>query len=285
METPSLLFELQIIPNSCASHALLSVLLNSTNVSLGPVLDDLKSYSKGMDPENKGRAIGNYPHLARTHDNHAKPNRLKPLAKGQMVVSSASTQDTFHYSSFVPIGGRLYEMDGLKPYPVDHGQWTQIEGWTTLFQDIIQRRLNQSKDICFNLMAVVRDPMQDLVRTVERHQQEQRLSLTALARLTPPDDLVQSLTAKLVRAEPIPEEHATVAAAIQNVLEARSRLEASRKELSCEQEVRQGYLLDHARRTHDYNPAIQEFIKALARHGQLPVSVVRKNSKPFQLSS
>ena len=238
-----------------------------------------------MDPENKGRAIGNYPHLARTHDNHAKPNRLKPLAKGQMVVSSASTQDTFHYSSFVPIGGRLYEMDGLKPYPVDHGQWTQIEGWTTLFQDIIQRRLNQSKDICFNLMAVVRDPMQDLVRTVERHQQEQRLSLTALARLTPPDDLVQSLTAKLVRAEPIPKEHATVAAAIQNVLEARSHLEASRKELSCEQEVRQGYLLDHARRTHDYNPAIQEFIKALARHGQLPVSVVRKNSKPFQLSS
>lgn len=275
---------MQIIPNSCASHALLSVLLNSTNVALGPVLDDLKAYSRGMDPEHKGRAIGNYPHLARTHDNHAKPNRLKPLAKGQVVVSS-STQDAFHYSSFVPIGGRLYEMDGLKPYPVDHGEWTQMEGWTALFQCIIQQRLNQSKDICFNLMAVVHDPMQDLLRTVERHQQEQRLTLTALARLSPPDDLVQSLTAKLVKEETIPEEHTSVAEAIRNVLEARSRLEASRKELHCEQEVRQGYLLDHARRTHDYNPAIQEFIKALARHGQLPVSVVRKNSKPIQPSS
>ena len=275
----------QIIPNSCASHALLSVLLNSTNVSLGPVLDDLKSFSKGLDPESKGQAIGKYPHLARTHDNHAKPNRLKPLAKGQMVVSSTSTQEAFHYSSFVPISGRLYEMDGLKPYPVDHGEWTEAERWTALFQHIIQRRLNQSKDICFNLMAVVRDPLQDLVRTVERHQQELRLTLTALSRLAPQDNLVQSLTARLVKAEPIPVEHTAIATAIQNVLDARSRLEESKKELSCEQEVRQGYLLDHARRTHDYNPAIQEFIKALARHGHLPVSIVRKNSKPFPAGS
>lgn len=29
--------------------------------------------------------------------------------------------EAFHFVSYVPIGGRLFELDGLKPYPIDHG--------------------------------------------------------------------------------------------------------------------------------------------------------------------
>ncbi|XP_066912725.1 ubiquitin carboxyl-terminal hydrolase calypso-like [Clytia hemisphaerica] len=44
-------FAQQIIPNSCASHALLSVLLNVPDVSLGYTLKQLRDSCKGFDSE------------------------------------------------------------------------------------------------------------------------------------------------------------------------------------------------------------------------------------------
>lgn len=41
----------QMIPNSCATHALLSVLLNCEKVNLGDTLSGLKQYCKHMNPE------------------------------------------------------------------------------------------------------------------------------------------------------------------------------------------------------------------------------------------
>jgi hypothetical protein len=52
-------FAQQMVPNSCATHSLLSVLLNCPNIHLGGTLSRLKSHTGGMDPENKGWAIGN----------------------------------------------------------------------------------------------------------------------------------------------------------------------------------------------------------------------------------
>ena len=40
---------------------------------LGDTLSKLKVHVVGMDPENKGHAIGNCPELARAHNSHAVP--------------------------------------------------------------------------------------------------------------------------------------------------------------------------------------------------------------------
>jgi len=53
-------FAHQVVPNSCATHALLSVLLNCPEIHLGETLSRLKIHTKGMCPENKGLAIGIY---------------------------------------------------------------------------------------------------------------------------------------------------------------------------------------------------------------------------------
>ena len=42
-----------MVPNSCATHALLSVLLNCPNIHLGNTLSRLKTHTIGMNPENK----------------------------------------------------------------------------------------------------------------------------------------------------------------------------------------------------------------------------------------
>lgn len=60
----------QMVPNSCATHALVSVLLNSPDLNLGETLTRLKDYTLGMSPENKGWAIGNTPLLALAHNSH-----------------------------------------------------------------------------------------------------------------------------------------------------------------------------------------------------------------------
>lgn len=77
----NIFFALQMVPNSCATHSLLSVLLNCPDIYLGSTLSRLKSHTTGMNPENKGWAIGNTPELARAHNSHAMPQAKRRLDK------------------------------------------------------------------------------------------------------------------------------------------------------------------------------------------------------------
>jgi len=53
------------------------------------------------------------------------------------------------------------ELDGLKPFPIDHGPWGENEDWTEQFRRVIGERLGGPSphyhDIRFSLMAVVPD--------------------------------------------------------------------------------------------------------------------------------
>ncbi|KAJ8683241.1 hypothetical protein QAD02_019033 [Eretmocerus hayati] len=158
----NIFFAQQVVPNSCATHALLSVLLNCPNIHLGTTLSRLKHHTSGMCPENKGWAIGNTPELACAHNSHAMPQAKRRQDKNSAVSSGRFTGEAFHFVSYVPINGRLFELDGLKPYPMDHGPWKEHEEWTEQFRRVITDRLGistgeQLQDIRFNLMAVVPD--------------------------------------------------------------------------------------------------------------------------------
>lgn len=159
----NIFFAQQVVPNSCATHALLSVLLNcEADIHLGDTLGRLKSHTKGMSPENKGWAIGNTPELACAHNSHAMPQAKRLLERNaaSAVSTGRFTGEAFHFVSFVPINGHLFELDGLKPYPMDHGGWEECEDWTDKFRRVMAERLGiptGEQDIRFNLMAVVPD--------------------------------------------------------------------------------------------------------------------------------
>ncbi|RWS24024.1 ubiquitin carboxyl-terminal hydrolase calypso-like protein [Leptotrombidium deliense] len=170
----SLFFANQIVQNSCATHALLSVLLNSPNVDLGPALQRLKQYTDKMSPENKGFAIVNTPELAKAHNSHASKGHILETVGEKLPTTTSrntnsvqrSAQESFHFISYVPINNRLYELDGLKKCPVDHGPINPKEEWTEKFRKVIKQRLmfetesggtDGSHDIRYNLMAVVPD--------------------------------------------------------------------------------------------------------------------------------
>jgi len=45
------------------------------------------------------------------------------LPEKQNGISAVRTMEAFHFVSYVPIKDRLFELDGLKAYPIDHGEF------------------------------------------------------------------------------------------------------------------------------------------------------------------
>lgn len=104
--------------------------------------------------QSKGYAIGNAPELAKAHNSHARCvgavgavegrggegravsfgaltasfPRPEPrhLPEKQNGLSAVRTMEAFHFVSYVPITGRLFELDGLKVYPIDHGKHSEL---------------------------------------------------------------------------------------------------------------------------------------------------------------
>lgn len=184
----SIFFAQQMVPNSCATHALISILLNCSNIYLGETLSRLKTHTYGMSPENKGWAIGNTPELACAHNSHAIPQAKRRLDKSSSVSTGRFTGEAFHFVSFVPINGRLFELDGLKPYPIDHGPWNENGDWTEKFRSVMSERLGisageQYHDIRFNLMAVVPDRRLAITHKLKMLKTNKQIVLDALQQL------------------------------------------------------------------------------------------------------
>lgn len=97
-----------------------------------------------------------------------------------------SAGEAFHFVSFVPIGGRLYELDGLKPYPIDHGTCNDMD-WTDKFRSVITDRLGITADeyneIRFNLMAVVPDRRLAIQHKLKMLRTNKQIVLDALQHL------------------------------------------------------------------------------------------------------
>ncbi|MGH0172370.1 UNVERIFIED_CONTAM: hypothetical protein FKN15_063454 [Acipenser sinensis] len=196
-------FAHQLIPNSCATHALLSVLLNCNDVELGLTLSRMKEFTKGFSPESKGYAIGNAPELAKAHNSHARPEP-RHLPEKQNGISAVRTMEAFHFVSYVPIKGRLFELDGLKAYPTDHGPWGEEEEWTDKARRVIMERIGLATagepyhDIRFNLMAVVPDrriKYESKLHVLKMNRQTVLEGLQQLIRVTQPE-LVQDRKAQ-----------------------------------------------------------------------------------------
>lgn len=191
----SIFFAQQMVPNSCATHALVSILLNCPNQELGPALNLLKSHVDGADSETKGLAIGNCPQLAAAHNAHAVPRARRRMEKQNNVlptVGSRYTGEAFHFVSYVPINGRLYELDGLKPYPIDHGPIN--DDWTENFRQVIIDRLGIATggepyhDIRFALMAVVPDRRKDCTKRLDMLKTNKMIVVDALTYLVEQHD-------------------------------------------------------------------------------------------------
>lgn len=194
-------FAHQLIPNSCATHALLSVLLNCEEIDLGKLITRLKTDTINFSPEDKGYAISNIPELALAHSKHARPesNPLgETLDEKANSIASNTTLEAFHFTCYLPLNGHLFELDGLKQHPIDHGPLPQGEVWHDMARTVVTDRINSvtggesSHDIRYNLMAVVPCPIksyQDMIIKLKTDMEEKLHELSKPGYTHKPDVL------------------------------------------------------------------------------------------------
>ncbi|KAH8052482.1 hypothetical protein JL722_10025 [Aureococcus anophagefferens] len=148
---PGLFYAKQMVNNACATQAILSVLLNCEHVSRGATLDELKAFGAELPFDMRGLAIENSEAIRAAHNAFARP---EPFVSDEKRATA--DDDVFHFVAYVPSGGKVYELDGLKAGPIDLGSFE--DSW--LPSAVRHRGAHQkyaASEIKFNLMAIVRD--------------------------------------------------------------------------------------------------------------------------------
>lgn len=174
-----LFFAKQMINNACATQAILSVLLNapvkkpteesSIGVELGETLENFKEFTKDFDPTMKGLALSNSDVIRLVHNTFARQQMFEFDAK-----QAEKDDEVFHFISYIPFEGRLYELDGLREGPVDLGVIPDGVDWVQVARPVIEKRMQEYSEgeIQFNLMAVVGDKIREYKSKLAKLEQQ-----------------------------------------------------------------------------------------------------------------
>ncbi|GAM84666.1 hypothetical protein ANO11243_026650 [Dothideomycetidae sp. 11243] len=147
-------FARQTIQNACGTQALLGVVLNTTTTPSSSTLGEFKDFTAGFDAELRGEALSNSTPIRDAHNSFA---RASPFVSDETRAATGD-DDVFHFIAYVPVAGRLYEIDGLQPAPIDHGACEE-GAFAKDVIPVLQRRIERypAHEIRFNLLAVCPD--------------------------------------------------------------------------------------------------------------------------------
>ncbi|CAM9010875.1 unnamed protein product [Wickerhamomyces anomalus] len=116
----SIFFARQRIQNACATQAVLNILLNRNDIDLGPELSNFKEFVGSFDADLKGETISNSDLIRTIHNSFSSPNSF--VDESQQSYKPDDDDELFHFIGYVRIDGNLYELDGLKKAPINHGE-------------------------------------------------------------------------------------------------------------------------------------------------------------------
>ncbi|KAK3669759.1 hypothetical protein LTR78_010332 [Recurvomyces mirabilis] len=158
-------FAAQTIQNACGTQALLSVLLNkdgeaeeeSGKITIGPNLKEFKDFTSAFPADLRGEALSNSDLIRDVHNSFA---RSSPFVSDETRLATEE-DDVYHFIAYTSINDTLYELDGLQPAPIRHGDPGACP--SEIFADavvpVLKRRIQRypQTEIRFNLLAMCED--------------------------------------------------------------------------------------------------------------------------------
>ncbi|KAJ8028827.1 Ubiquitin carboxyl-terminal hydrolase isozyme L3 [Holothuria leucospilota] len=117
--SPKVYFMKQTISNACGTIGLLHAVMNvQDEVSLEPEnpLKEFAEKTKAMNPDERASFLEKDKSLSVAHEESAQ--------EGQTEAPSADDKVDHHFIALIHKDGSIYEMDGRKPFPINHGTTT-----------------------------------------------------------------------------------------------------------------------------------------------------------------
>lgn len=257
-------FANQVINNACATQAILSVLLNCPHLELGQQLTDFKSFTADFTPDLKGLAISNSESIRQAHNSFSPPQPIVP----DEAKAADKDDEAYHFISYVPVDGALYELDGLKPGPIKIAECTEDDWLDKAVPAITERTERYSKsEIRFNLMAVIKNRKEAYSQELE---QLQKLHDSIQQRMT--EDAGTSGVVAMETDDELPKDKEALQ---QKLFEVQQNLSRVQQQLEQETEKQQDWHNENIRRKHNYIPFLFNFLKTLADKQQLEPLIQR----------
>ncbi|DAZ98066.1 TPA: hypothetical protein N0F65_001941 [Lagenidium giganteum] len=235
-----LFFAKQVINNACATQAILSILMNCPDIELGETLSEFKAFTGDFPSDLKGLAISNSDKIRLAHNSFS---RAEPFVMDERKATG--DDDVYHFVAYVPVNGKVYELDGLREGPICLGEipgGANRDGWLKVACPVIQKRIEKysASEIRFNLLALVSNRIQ----------------------------VYQQQIAELMEQEQTPE----VAQMLQQLQSA----------IAGEEQKRKDWALENMRRKHNYIPFIVQLLKLLAEKKQLEPLIKQQQQNAAQ---
>ncbi|KAL1852499.1 hypothetical protein VTK73DRAFT_9182 [Phialemonium thermophilum] len=180
---PPIWFANQTTNNACATFALLNIIMNAAEVKLGDKLRAFKAETQHLAPPLRGWLVSNNKWIRKIHNSFARrldllcadlalkneesePRPKRSRKNNTRRKRTPSKDAAYHFTAYVPVGNKVYQLDGLESAPNLIGEYAGSGDWTAVARPLIESRMLQhhSEEMSFNLLAVCQAPLAILRR-------------------------------------------------------------------------------------------------------------------------